>query len=211
MRSWRLMIWGFVLLAVVASYGWIKYRQAADSAAKERVLQAAHEIESKSGTAALAGRPVEPFQLTRESGETFDTAQLDGEIWVASFFFTSCPGFCLKQNQAIADLRTALGDRPIKFVSITVDPEKDTPEELTRYAAHFQADPERWVFLTGDMDEIRRIANETFLVTANRDTHTGRLFLIDRQGRIVDSYTGTDPVAMRMLEREIDKLLEESS
>ncbi|MBX3412664.1 MAG: SCO family protein [Pirellulales bacterium] len=203
--KWRLLVWGFVFLAICGMYGFSKYRRAQQHQA------ALDKLPPLTLNDAVNGRQVEPFELTRESGETFNTDSLDGKIWVASFFFTSCPGFCLKQNRSIADLTETLGDKDVTFVSVSVDPKVDTPPELVKYASHFQADPARWVFLTGDMDTIRNVAKDTFLVTADRETHSGRLFLVGRDGKIVASYNGTDPVDMKMLSREIDKLTSEST
>lgn len=208
MNKWRFFIWGFVFFVILSSYGVLKYRRAAEDRARRAALD---KMPPVSASAAVAGREVAPFQLTRETGEPFDTASLEGKVWVASFFFTSCPGFCLKQNQSIADLSGTLGDKDVTFVSVSVDPTVDTPPELTKYAAHFKANPEHWVFLTGEMDKIRDVAKETFLVSADRETHTGRLFLIGRDGKIVGSYSGTDPVEMKLLAREIDKLTGEST
>jgi len=206
MNKWRLFVWAFVFLALIGMYGWRKYQLASQAEARRAALEKMPTITASS---AVAGRQVAPFQLTRETGESFDTASLDGKVWVASFFFTSCPGFCLKQNQSIADLTETLGDKDVTFVSVSVDPSVDTPPELTKYAEHFKANPEHWVFLTGEMDTIRDVAKDSFLVSADRETHTGRLFLIGRDGKIVGSYSGTDPVEMKFLAREIDKLLGE--
>jgi len=203
--KWRLLVWGFVFLAICGMYGFSKYRRTQQEREAIAKLPAATAID------AVNGRKVEPFELTRESGETFNTASLDGKVWVASFFFTSCPGFCLKQNQSIADLTQTLGDKDVTFVSVSVDPTVDTPPELVKYAAHFKANPAQWVFLTGDIDKIRQVAKDSFLVAADRETHTGRLFLVGRDGKIVASYSGTDPVEMKLLAREIDKLNAEST
>ena len=203
--KWRLLVWGFVFLAICGMWAFSKYRR--DKANREAIAK----LPAATATDAVNGRKVEPFELTRESGETFNTASLDGKVWVASFFFTSCPGFCLKQNQSIADLTKTLGDKDVTFVSVSVDPTLDTPPELVKYAAHFKADPAHWVFLTGDFEKIRHVAKDSFLVAADRDTHTGRLFLVGRDGKIVASYSGTDPGEMKMLAREIDKLNAEST
>lgn len=208
MNKWRFIVWGFVFLALLGMYGLRKYQIAAQAEARRAAIA---KMPPVTASAEVAGRQVEPFQLTRETGESFDTASLDGKVWVASFFFTSCPGFCLKQNQSIADLTGTLGGKDVTFVSVSVDPTVDTPAELTKYAAHFKADPEHWVFLTGDLETIRSVAKDSFLVTADRETHTGRLFLIGRDGKIVGSYSGTDPVEMKLLAREIDKLMGEST
>jgi protein SCO1 len=208
MNKGRFLVWGLVFLVILSTYGALKYKRAADDRARREALS---KMPPVSASSEVAGRQIEPFQLTRETGESFDTASLKGKVWVASFFFTSCPGFCLKQNQSIADLTGALGDKDVTFVSLSVDPTVDTPSELTKYAAHFKADPEHWIFLTGEMDKIRQVANGSFLVAAGRETHTGRLFLVGRDGKIVGSYSGTDPVEMKLLAREIDKLIAEST
>ena len=123
---------------------------------------------------AMPDSPVASFNLTDQDGNEFDSASLDGKVWVASFFFTNCPAICWRMNQALAAWQHLNPDADVHFVSITCDPDNDTPEALKKYAEHFKADPARWTFLTGDMDEIQKIGQESFKVAEVKGDHTER-------------------------------------
>src|SRR5437773_1019074 len=97
--------------------------------------------------------PVGEFELTERSGRKFNSKELLGEIWVASFFFGSCPSQCPMMNNQIADqIAGDLASEPVKFVSISVDPKVDSPRRLAEYAELYtkprRIDPQRWLFLT---------------------------------------------------------------
>ena len=175
MKRGVLGFWGVMLLAVAALYAW---RQSA-TVAEESVDPA-------------VPRQVIDVALTERSGKTVHPADLQGKVWIANFFFANCPGVCTKLSQGVASLQDDLTDPDLQFVSITVDPEHDTPEQLSEYADRFKADPDRWWFLTGTMDDIRRLAEKSFQVGAGPGQHSDRLFLIDRHGEIRGSFHGSE-------------------
>jgi protein SCO1/2 len=106
---------------------------------------------------------VPDFALIDQHGRPLRKADLAGNIWIASFIFTNCPDECPLMTAEMAKLQADLADVPdLRLVSITVDPQHDTPQILSQYAARFQADPERWFFLTGDKSTIYRLAREGF-------------------------------------------------
>ena len=78
------------------------------------------------------GPPLEHFQLTQSTGQPFDSRRLDGQVWIGSFFYASCPSICRQQNLRNKELAMELGPRGVKFVSITCDAVTDTPSRLTR-------------------------------------------------------------------------------
>ena len=90
------------------------------------------------------------FELTERSGELVSSEDLLGSPYIVSFFFSTCPSICVQQNQKIKELQEQFSGEGVRFVAISVDPEKDTPEQLTEYAARFNADPQQWLLLTGD-------------------------------------------------------------
>jgi cytochrome oxidase Cu insertion factor (SCO1/SenC/PrrC family) len=151
------------------------------------------------------------FTLTERSGKTFDSSALAGKVWVVSFFYSNCPGPCLKQNQALAAVASELADRDVRFVSITCDPAVDTPERLREYAARFQADPERWLFLTGNLDTIKEISSKQFLLTVDRQAHAERAIVIGRDGKIRDIFATLDPLEMQQMKKLLNELTEEDS
>ena len=134
------------------------------------------------------GQPAERFELTDQEGNQFDSASLKGKVWMGSVFFANCPGPCFRENQAIADILREIDDPNFVAVSLTCDPENDTPAALEHYAERFDADPPRWKFLTGDMDVIKRVGTKTFLLPVEIGVHSERGAVFDREGRLRGSY-----------------------
>lgn len=146
---------------------------------------------------------VPPFTLTAQSGAAFDSANLKGAPWLASFFFASCAGPCPRLNSEIHQLQEkTYAFKGLKIVSFTVDPERDTPEVLAAYAKRFKADPARWFFLTGPREAISAVAKDGFQVGAldAEQNHSTRIMLIDAKGRV----RGHFPTATQ---EELDALL----
>lgn len=134
------------------------------------------------------GEPAARFKLTDQEGNQFDSATLKGKVWMGSVFFANCPGPCFRENQAIADILREIDDPNFIAVSLTCDPDNDTPAALAHYADRFEADPQRWKFLTGDMDVIKRVGTKTFLLPVEIGVHSERGAVFDRQGRLRGSY-----------------------
>jgi cytochrome oxidase Cu insertion factor (SCO1/SenC/PrrC family) len=134
------------------------------------------------------GAPAASFSLTDQRGEAFDSKSLRGRVWLGSVFFANCPGPCFRENQAIADLLREIDDPDLVAVSLTCDPDNDTPEVLRRYADRFEANADRWKFLTGDMAVIKKVANETFFLPAEVGVHSERGVVFDREGRLRGGY-----------------------
>ncbi len=106
---------------------------------------------------------VPDFALIERSERRVTRTSLAGLVWVTSFFYTNCPDICPLQSARMARLQRDFADqRDVRLVSISVDPEHDTPEVLRDYAQRFGADPERWLFLTGDKAAIHRLAQDGF-------------------------------------------------
>jgi cytochrome oxidase Cu insertion factor (SCO1/SenC/PrrC family) len=202
MKSTAVKAWLTFVLLAVGVYGvysgWRIYQR----------LEAARRPQVTVTTVAepLYGYQVEPFQLTDQSGEPFDSKQLDGQVWVASFFFSSCPGACLKMNNTIARLQEEMRDTGVRFVSITVDPEYDTPEELEKYARHYGADSQRWTFLTGPEADLKRVAMEQFKVAFGRGTHSEKFFIVDGGGTVRGGYRSTEDAQIILLKRKVKEL-----
>jgi cytochrome oxidase Cu insertion factor (SCO1/SenC/PrrC family) len=106
---------------------------------------------------------VPEFTLTERSERRVTRNDLLGRVWVVHFFYASCLDTCPLQSAEMANLQRDLADAPdVRLVSISVDPDHDTPEILRAYAQRFGADPERWLFLTGDKAAIVRLAQDGF-------------------------------------------------
>ena len=153
------------------------------------------------------------FSLTDSTGETFtSTARLANRIWVADFFFSTCPGPCPKMAESMKLLHQRFADRPdeVSLVNISVDPENDTPGKLKIYAGKLGADIERWHFLTGPSEEIGRLVDRDGFMLASAENiinHSTRFVLVDRHGLIRGFYEGTEAAAVDLLARDIEQLL----
>ncbi len=153
------------------------------------------------------------FTLVDQTGAPFGSRDLAGDVYVASFFFTSCPTICPRLMQQVGKLQTGLDEYEVdgvRLVSISVDPEVDTPERLREYANSIGIDPERWTLLTGDPATIRELLEQGFKVAmGGKDetagpydiAHSAKLVLVDPQGGHRGFYdsddTGLDEVFHR--------------
>src|SRR5436309_1204474 len=110
---------------------------------------------------------VPAFELTERIGQSVSDPPLRGKVWVASFVFTRCTGPCPQVTRTMEHLQKELNlarRDDLRLVTFTVDPERDRPKELQNYARHFDADPTKWLFLTGKKEEIHRLLVEGFKV-----------------------------------------------
>lgn len=155
------------------------------------------------------GAPAKPFALTDQQGKPFDSASLAGKVWLGAIFFANCPGPCFRENQAIADILREIDDPDFVAVSLTCDPDNDTPDVLRRYADRFEANPERWKFLTGDIAVIKDVANSSFFLPAEVGVHSERGVVFDRQGRLRGSYHLLQPDRVDLLKKLIREVLAE--
>ncbi len=172
-------------------------------------------------TAGIAGRPqrtrrsdsddgewLSGFELIERSGETIRSEDLKGQPYVVGFFFTLCPSICVNQNAKVQELQEKYRGQPLRLLSISCDPEVDRPEVLAEYAKRFDADPKQWLFLTGKMDYIARVAAEMYFLSAARRFHAEKFVLVDAQGNNVGFYNWSDPLQFNQLQDDIDKLLD---
>ena len=156
------------------------------------------------------------FALTERTGRTVKLADFAGKVWVADFFYTTCPGPCPMMSSRLSKVQETLGTEPgLRLVSISIDPEKDTPDVLKLYAEKFQA-TDRWLFLTGPKADIYTLARDGFkLPIAEPETpggqiiHSTRLILIDQAGTLRGFYEATTDAGVNDLIRDIRKLLQE--
>ncbi len=155
---------------------------------------------------------VPPFELTEETGAPFGSANLTGKIWVADFIYTTCPGPCPRmssQMRRIQEMTTALPQ--VELVSITVNPDVDTPEVLAAYSKRYLANPARWHFLTGKMEALHKLKREGFKlgdVTGNLE-HSTRFVLIDRKGQVRAYYATLDGDPVPHVVADVRRLMEE--
>ena len=156
------------------------------------------------------------FSLVERSGKKITRADLRGKISIVDFIYTSCSDTCPLQTADMAKLQEQwFKEREIELVSISVDPEHDTPRVLARYARRFRADPERWLFLTGPQEHIDRLVEDGFRLPIARSlhgnldnvVHSSRFVLVNEQAQVCGYYDNRDPRAMERLKVDITGLL----
>ena len=160
---------------------------------------------------------VPDFTLTNRDGRTVTLKDLQGTPWIADFIFTRCPASCPMMTARLARFnRTLPRDLPVRLVSFSVDPKNDTPAVLQTYAQSFKA-PDRWLFLTGDGEQLYRLSKEGFKLgveinpepnTLEPVLHSTRFVLVDGEGRIRGYYEAFDEESMKKLERDLKTLTE---
>ena len=107
------------------------------------------------------------FKLLNENGTPVSLATLRGHVWVADIIFTRCAGPCLKMTRQMEQIEAALpADSPARLISLTTDPDFDTPSVLKTYGQRFNADFSRWMFLTGTKQQIANLAIDSLKLTA---------------------------------------------
>ena len=150
--------------------------------------------------------PAPDFSLTSQDGAPVSLADFHGKVLAVTFIFTSCADTCPRLTAKMAEVQDALGadfGTNISFVSITVDPERDTPAVLKDYAEAFGANLKGWVFLTGKQAAIDDVIKRYGIFAAREATgdvdHTFLTSLIDRDGIIRVQYLGVrfDPEEFR--------------
>ncbi len=176
--------------------------------------------ELKKPTRTLSALGIVPdFTLTKQDKTPLSLKDLKGKIWVADMIFTNCAGTCPMLTSAMASLQQSLVKKNtgVQLVSISVDPNNDTPEVLADYAKQFSADTRTWSFVTGPVATIYTLAKDGFKLTldsAHADTkepivHSERLVLIDKQGVIRGYYDGTADDTQSKILTDIGDLMRE--
>jgi protein SCO1 len=156
----------------------------------------------------ILGR-IPPFQLIDQTGRPFDSKSLAGHVWVADFFFTTCPGPCPMMSSKMHQVQVGTADMPdVKLVSFTVDPAHDTPLVLAAYSRHFLAQTGRWWFLTGGQDELNDLGLNAFHLNSVDGSldHSTRFVLVDRKMQIRGYYGAFDEGALPRLIADIRQL-----
>lgn len=172
------------------------------------VLLAATQLACTSKPLEILGA-VQDFELTSQAGQAVHLADLKGKIWVADTIFTTCTGPCPMMSARMRAISREVGALPdVRFVSLTVDPEHDTPEALSAYARQFQARPDRWIFLTGTAPALDQVCKGSLALSSVTGdlSHSTRFALVDREARIRGYYISTSPEAMKRLVSDIKAL-----
>lgn len=148
------------------------------------------------------------YKLVDQNGAIFDSKRVDSCFKVYDFVFTRCESICPKMSSQLVRVQEAFKeDKDVVLLSLSVDPEYDTPEVLKLYSKTYNATPGVWYFLTGEKDSIYTLGQKQFFLTAKQNEedltdflHSEKIVLVDKNGWIRGYYNGTD-------EFEVDRLI----
>jgi len=181
----------------------------------------------KSDAKLLTIGPAPKFELTNQDNVKVSNSTYKGKVYVLEFFFTTCPSICPKMNLSMLEIeKTFFGNPNFGIVSITIDPNHDTPEVLKDHAKLLGVKSSNWNFLTGDKATIMDLSNKGFNLYAGENAkvnggfeHSGLFALIDKDGNIrcrkdefgnpILYYDGLDKKGVRDIQEDIKILLAE--
>lgn len=148
--------------------------------------------------------PAPRFGLVDQSGRIRSSDELRGSVWIADFIFTHCSSVCPVVTAKMVQVQRALRDPRVRFVSFSVDPDRDTPEALREYARRWAPDETRWTLLATTKETLAEVvAGMKTWVQPQSDPdaelHTNELFLVDAQGRVRGLYDTADVVFSRLV------------
>lgn len=192
-RHWFTILAGVLILVIVGVFGY-KYM----TEEKIEVL-----------------KPIADFTLDNSDGTTYNFADSEGKVRLVEFMFTKCPDICPATTYNMAKLQDQLkekglfGDK-VEFVSISFDPENDTPEVLQEYANKFKADQSGWKFLRGDAQAVEKVTKDFGLMVIKEPDgsygHTARMFLVDGDGNMRRAYGMAAEMDMEVMMKEMVQL-----
>lgn len=160
---------------------------------------------------------IAPFSLINQNGKIITEKVYLNKIYVADFFFTTCPSICPKMTENMGLIQEAFrDDNQIQLVSFSVTPKIDSVAQLKKYAIEKGVLDSKWNLLTGDKKLIYNLARKSFLAAKNDGDggphdmiHTENFVLVDKEKRIRGFYDGTDDKDIQVLKKDIDILIEE--
>ncbi|MGA0557362.1 SCO family protein [Larkinella sp. VNQ87] len=160
---------------------------------------------------------IPPFSLINQEGQRITEQDFTGKIYVADFFFVSCPTICPIMKKNMLTVYQAYRNSPdVRILSHSIDPDHDTPAVLKRYARDMGVTGPMWQFATGDREKIYDIGEHHYLVTVGKDStapggyiHSGHFILVDKERHIRGLYDGTTEEGTRKLVADIATLQQE--
>jgi len=211
-----------VTIKLVLSLATLFTCQACEPAKKELPVLGRHKLVEKtvSGAVVIDTIPhtINDFKFLNQDSSWVSNDTFKGKVYVADFFFTSCPSICpIMKSQLIRIYDEFENEDRLKLVSYSIDPEYDTVAVLRNYANALGISSDRWHFLTGDKNEIYDLGEISYMVAAAEDAespggflHSGALLLVDSERRIRGVYDGTIEDQVDVLMGDIRLLLEEN-
>lgn len=203
--------------ARIPRLGWAIAFLVATTAIAWAYMQFNSNLGSRSYAAPLPKLAEAPqFELTDQEGHPFKATDLKGKVWVANFIFTRCNGPCPLITSRMAEINQALGNKApeVQLISLTVDPDFDTPAVLKEYGERAGAKVDKWKFLTGPRAEVEKTIREGFLQPLLKEPsgaplHSTRFVIVDREGMVRGFQDGNDPEVVQKVLMDIGDLLRE--
>lgn len=157
------------------------------------------------------------FEYINQDSVLIHSSDLQSKVWVADFFFTSCPSICPSMTSNMKRLSKNTTDLKeyVQFLSFTIDPYTDKPKRLREYIAEHGIDDSNWSFFVGDEEATHELAREFFNAAVKDDSipggfgHTPYFSIVDTKGHVRGIYDGTNANAVDSLERDLRKLLKQ--
>jgi protein SCO1 len=174
-----------------------------------------HETRVVAGKTDTIYHQIPPFKFLNQDSVWVSEKDMEGKIYIADFFFTSCPTICPKMKTQLVRIyeRYANNDQ-IRILSHSIDPEFDRPYILKQYARRLQVQAPRWNMLTGDKKAIYALGKKSYMVTTQEDknevggfVHSGAFILVDKQRHIRGIYDGTKEEEVNHLIEDLEILL----
>lgn len=187
-------------------------------------------VKNFTGNQLLKFEKVPAFEFTDQHDKLVNNANFEDKVYVVEFFFTSCPTICPRMNENMVKIQNEFyGNPSFAIASVSIDPERDSPEVLKAYAEAKGATLKNWHFLTGDKNDVYAFSNDGFRLYAgeNKDVeggfeHSGLFALVDKEGYIrsrtvingenenpIKFYNGLDEKEIQWLKEDIKLLLKE--
>tara|TARA_B100000700_G_C15005509_1_gene838328 strand:+ start:1116 stop:1703 length:588 start_codon:yes stop_codon:yes gene_type:complete len=157
-------------------------------------------------------KQVPEFSYLNHKGESYTNKNFNEKVTVLDFIFTSCTGPCPIMTFNMENLyKDFKGIEQVQFLSITVDPYVDTQDKLKMYAELIGVNDNRWQFLRSDIDDIKNLKRNGFMLYADNlpNGHSIKFILIDHRGNIRKYYDGTDKASQEILKKDIVYLVNE--
>lgn len=160
---------------------------------------------------------VPAFSYLNQDSVKITSKAMKGKVWIADFFFTSCPTICPNMTSQMKRLSVLTKDleKHIQFISFSINPTYDTPARLRAYRKHYGITAKNWQFFTGDEEATHELGVNYFQVFANKDieseggyAHSPAFVLVDKEGYVRGVYIGTDTKQVDLLHKDVRKLLE---
>lgn len=147
--------------------------------------------------------------MTDSNGRAFNRKMLEGSVWVIDFIYTNCPAACPRMTSKMHKVAEQFqGADNVAFLSISVDPDRDTPSVLTRFAQRYGGPTPQWHFVTGTPTTVHLLAYTTFHVgdIIGKMEHGTYFIVVDKKGNIRGYYSSFDPESMESLPKDVNAL-----